>query len=284
MYEPKRVPNITRKTAPFPELRYGIIKRDGFRDPKDPTNDSLHIHRYLEIFFSIDAEVTFLVNDTMYPVRAGDLIVSRPGDVHVCVFPKSAAYHYVCLWIDADFSLPFFSFLREKDFSPILSLDRERSAAIGTTFDGLCALTEKEKNSAKEMSYLFSVLSMLSEAHSVVERKSVVPSVLSEIIRFVKQNFAEIRTVADITEKFFISPSTLNRYFRTYLRTTPREYVETQKLAYAMELLKSGAGVTEACTAAGFADCSHFIVLFKKKFGETPLKYKKQMQENKANL
>ncbi|MBP3591363.1 MAG: AraC family transcriptional regulator [Clostridia bacterium] len=47
---------------------------------------------------------------------------------------------------------------------------------------------------------------------------------------------------------------------------------------YVLELLKKDASVTEACTAAGFSDCSHFIVLFKKKFGETPLKYKKRIE------
>ena len=34
-------------------------------------------------------------------------------------------YSYYCLWIDADFSSPFFEFLAKKDFSPLISLDME---------------------------------------------------------------------------------------------------------------------------------------------------------------
>ena len=161
-------------------------------------------------------------------------------------------------------------------------MDTEQSASILAVLEALCSLPKKNKNNVKEASLILTMLSAISEARCASERIADVPVIFSEIIRFVKQNFAQIRTVADIAEKFFISPSTLNRYFRTYLHTTPREYVETKKLAHAMELLKGGSGVTEACTEAGFSDCSHFIVLFKKKFGSTPLKYKKQIQKKKA--
>ena len=108
MYEPKRIPRLTQTIDMLPTLHYGINKADDFIDVDDPTIDPLHIHGYLEIFFSIDADVSFLVNDAVYPVCAGDLVISRPGDVHVCVFPKSAVYDYYCLWIDTDFSSRFF--------------------------------------------------------------------------------------------------------------------------------------------------------------------------------
>ena len=115
----------------------------------------------------------------------------------------------------------------------------------------------------------------MSEAGADGARTATLPLQLSEIIRYIKQSFLEIRSVSDITQRFFISASTLNRWFRTYLHTSPREYIEMQRLAYAMELLRGGAAVTAAATNAGFSDCSHFIVLFKKKVGQTPLEYKK---------
>ena len=48
-------------------------------------------------------------------------------------------------------------------------------------------------------------------------------------------------------------------------------------MSEAVRLLADGAGVTEACLGAGFSDTSHFIALFKKRFGKTPLEYKKQI-------
>jgi AraC-like DNA-binding protein len=55
---------------------------------------------------------------------------------------------------------------------------------------------------------------------------------------------------------------------------SPHTFLEEKKLAYAKQLLMGGASVTDACFGAGFSDNSHFISVFKRKFGETPYKYK----------
>ena len=123
-------------------------------------------------FFSIDAEVSFLVNDEVYHVKRGDLVISRPGDVHVCIFPKDAVYSYYCLWIDADFSSPFFAFLAKKDFSPLISLDMEEVTAVASALNALYTLPEEKKRSVKEMSMLLTVLlEAFREFHGNPERR-----------------------------------------------------------------------------------------------------------------
>ena len=52
--------------------------------------------------------------------------------------------------------------------------------------------------------------------------------------------------------------------------------IEAKKLSASAEMLSRGTSVTEACMKCGFSDCSYFISLFKKKFGQTPLQYKNQ--------
>ena len=103
---------------------------------------------------------------------------------------------------------------------------------------------------------------------------------LQDILNDIHINFAEIHHINQLTDRYFVSHATLSRWFRKYLHTSPREYLESKKLAHAVKLLDSGATVTEACINSGFPCCSHFIGLFKKKFGETPLKYKKRNESN----
>ena len=277
MYEPKRPPRITKKTVPLPEMRYGIFSGATYVDLLDPTIDPLHIHEYLEIFYNLGDEVSFLVNGTVYPVRAGEILVNRAGDVHVCIFPETKAYRYGCLWIDADFSSPVFSFLKEKDFSPLFSFSEEKEKAVFGLLSELEKIENGEGEDVRALTVLLSILSLFGSAHAENQASAPLPSQLESIVRYINGHFAEIRTVSEICDAFFISTSTLNRRFRTYLHTSPREYIEAKKLAYALQLLKKGASVTEASSEAGFADCSHFIILFKKKFGETPLRYKKQL-------
>ena len=275
MYEPKRLPSLTAKTIPVPDMKYGLLCRPNPIDIDDPTLDPLHIHEYLEIFYNLGDEVSFLVNGTLYPVAKGEILINRPGDVHVCIFPRSAVYDYGCLWIDADFSSPIFSFLKKEDFSPLLSFPDGEEGEILALLAELDEIKEKESERARAVTVLLSILSELGRRGTKKKQVSLLPENLMKILRYINESFTEGHTVSDIAEKFFISPSTMNRYFRIYLRTTPREYIEAKRLAYALELLKSGASVTEVSAEAGFPDCSHFIVLFKKKFGKTPLQYKK---------
>ena len=100
------------------------------------------------------------------------------------------------------------------------------------------------------------------------------PTELRMILTDINENFARIHSVSELSQIYFISPATLNRWFRKHLQISPREYIESKKLAYACKLLRESASVTDACLQAGFSDCSHFIALFKRKFGETPLQYK----------
>lgn len=276
MYEPKRPPLLTKKTPPLPEMRYSIVCKDNFIDIDDPTMDPLHIHEHLEVFYNLSEEVSFLVNGTVYPVREGEILVNRANDVHVCIFPRSGTYRYGCLWIDADFSSPIFSFLRAQDFSPLYSFSEEKGRAVFDLLSELSEIEDKENESARALTVLLCILSQLGKPVSENKQSEPLPTPLEGIVHYINGHFAEIRTIADITGKFFISTSTLNRQFRAYLHTTPREYIEARRLAHALKLLKNGTSVTEACTEAGFSDCSHFIVLFKKKFGETPLQYKKR--------
>ena len=90
-------------------------------------------------------------------------------------------------------------------------------------------------------------------------------------------HFSEIQHIKDVYDRIYISPATLNRWFRKYIHLSPREFLESKKLAYAKQLLNQGYTVTEASIHSGFADSSYFIAVFKKKFGVTPRAYKQEV-------
>ena len=90
--------------------------------------------------------------------------------------------------------------------------------------------------------------------------------------------FAEIHHVNELPSRFFVSPATMNRWFRRYLHLTPHAFLESKKLSHAKTLLGEGKSVTEACMTAGFSDCFRFIATFYNKFGVTPYKYKRNVK------
>ena len=235
------------------------------------------MHDCLEIFFNLSQEVSFLVNNSLYPVARGCAVVSRPGEVHVGILGESREQEHACIWIDADWSSPVFSFLFCKDFCPLFCFDPTTEKKLRLLLHSLTG--GEEVGELERASILFQILSLLEKKQTQGFEGGTVPDTLQAILDDIHKNFSTTSHVSDIQRVHGVSSATLTRWFRRYIHATPREYLESIRLSNALTLLLGGATVTEACMNSGFSDCSHFIVLFKKKFGTTPLKYKKSAQD-----
>ena len=58
-----------------------------------------HSHDCYEIYINISGDVSFLVNDKLYAVQSGDLIVARPGEMHVSIVQSPCMYESFCFYI-----------------------------------------------------------------------------------------------------------------------------------------------------------------------------------------
>jgi len=281
MYEPIHAPILSQTLGPIPQASFGITYTNRPINSSEKT-DPLHIHSYIEIFFNLSTEVSFLVNNRIYSVPAGSVVISKKNDVHVCFFNKPDVYEYFVLWIDTDTSSPLLSFLGSIGNSPLLELDNRAKNELSSEMFFLFNETADSMNAVERAAALLRILRLLKSAEAPRNTDmAVYPTELKKILDDIKQNYASLKNVNDLAERHFVSPATLNRRFRKYLGLSPREYIEAKKLSASAELLSSGVSVTEACMKCGFSDCSYFIALFKKKFGKTPLKYKNEALKNK---
>jgi AraC-like DNA-binding protein len=276
MYEPKYLPRLTETIRTFPDMRFSIVYNNNYRKIDDPNADPLHIHNYLEIFINVSSDISFHVNNNLYLVPVGNAAISRPGDIHRGIFHKSSVHEHVCIWIDADFTSPIFSFLHKDDFCPLFSFDEKTMKKLQFLAFSLFDICKNKGSELEKLSYLLQILTIFEKKMPREAVQADIPETLKNILDDIHENFHEIRSVNDILTSHFLSSATLTRWFRKHLHASPREYLESVRLSNAAVLLSNGYSVTEACMRSGFSDCSHFIVLFKKKFGETPLKYKKK--------
>lgn len=276
MYEPKYLPQLNEVSKAFPNMRFGIVHFNKYRHLDAQNSDPLHIHNCLEIFVNISSDVSFLVNNHMYPVPKGDVVISCASDIHMAIFHKSAIQEYVCIWIDTDIASSLFSFLRKEDFCPLFSFEKQTQQHLQSIVFSLLDICKNGGSDLEKTSYLLQILMTLEKKASPRAWEADIPVTLQKILDDIHENFSEISGVNHILNTHFVSSATLTRWFRKYLHSSPREYLESVRLFNAATLLSKGHSVTEACLRSGFSDCSHFIVLFKKKFGVTPLKYKKK--------
>lgn len=276
MYEPIYLPQLNEPFAPLRDARVGITYKNKYVAVNSPTIEPLHLHPYIEIFFNVSSEVSFLINNKLYPVAHGSAVVLQPNEIHMCLFNKSCMHEYFCLWLDAAPDSPLLSFLQAKDFSPLLIFDTEAQQTLKT----LLFCLNNDDDVLEQNAALLHFLVLLKKQRQSVFPETTVPPQLQAILDDINEHFAEIHSITSLLDTHFVSSSTFNRWFRRYLHVSPHEFLESKKLSHAATLLLHGDSVMTACVEAGFSDCSHFIRLFKKKFGETPLKYKQKLQKH----
>lgn len=92
-------------------------------------------------------------------------------------------------------------------------------------------------------------------------------------INYMKKNYHEPISIKDMACNLNMSQSNFSVYFKNISGVSPNEYLKNIRLTKAKEMLIE-QNVTEVAYNLGYQNISHFIRLFKSKYGVTPKQYK----------
>jgi AraC-like DNA-binding protein len=97
---------------------------------------------------------------------------------------------------------------------------------------------------------------------------------ITQVLDYIRLNLRENITLKNLSEKACMSSTTFYRFFKRELGMSPIEFVISEKLRCAKQLLKNPTiQINEVCYLSGFDDSNYFIRLFKKHEGITPKQY-----------
>ncbi len=97
---------------------------------------------------------------------------------------------------------------------------------------------------------------------------------LTEIKNFINTNYLTV-TLDELSEEFHLSKPYLSKYIKAKSGKTFGELVKNVRMKKARTLLKGSSMTVEAISdAVGYQDVEHFIRLFKKKYGMTPVQFR----------
>ena len=274
------VPKLKQQLVGFDACTMEFRHHTAFLD--DPLrNEEMHIHDVCEIYVNVSGGGIFMIENNLYPVSRGDMILTRPNEMHHGLFQHKEPHEHYCIWFSAGGNSTWLDrfYRRERGEGNLLSLSAPNKEKLLRLLAGM----ERELGDAgdpRRATALFMQLLLLieDEATASTERAEF-PYPLSAILEEIGNRYREPIRMAEIAERYFISQSTLNRTFQTHLRISPHEYLENLRLAKAKRMLSQGADVSETARECGFSDCSHFIMLFRRRFGMTPGKYRKESIE-----
>jgi len=97
---------------------------------------------------------------------------------------------------------------------------------------------------------------------------------------YVKRNLSGRITLAEISAYAHCSTVTLTEHFRREFGMSVMEYVAKKRMALAEELLLSTSlSVTDISGRCGFGDVEYFSKCFKRRYGISPIKYRRKYRE-----
>jgi AraC-type DNA-binding domain-containing proteins len=105
---------------------------------------------------------------------------------------------------------------------------------------------------------------------------------INKVVNYLKENYNGEISLEQLSSMSNLSLYHFIRVFKSHTGKTPYQYLLDIKIEKAAELLKSKKyrmTVSDVAYSCGFNNLSHFITVFKRKKGISPLKYVKQVCE-----
>lgn len=253
------------------------------RDPYFRTME-FHAHDFLELYYFLDGSVTYYIEDQVYDLCPGDLLIIPAGKMHRPVIANEhAAYERMVLWITPQYLQGIDS--PAGDLQKNLQKVGEHGYCVPFRGDEtvfVTALLKKllymQKNDtdpkfcagAVEL-YLWTIFRSYGVIDTTHRNET---QVIPQVIRYITAHFSEPLTLEDIAAEFFVSKSYLNRHFKAYTNSTVYAYIMALRLTHARRMLREGIPAVEAGRECGFSDYSTFYKAFKTQTGLSPQQFK----------
>lgn len=238
--------------------------------------------------YVIDGNATFDIEDTIYEVSIGDILII-PAETWYSARTKDICEYFFFHFsgkIDKVDTAPAFSTINNSFSFCLQKLEHEciyfnlktsNKNVFNKVYTSIINCMEYRSYSTQSGRLLLDaefskILFLLGE---IVERAhNDIPTVVKKMIIYIRKNLTKPLSLSEISSECSLSVPYTSRIFKKHMNMTVTEYINNEKLYYACELIRNTSmNISEIADYLGYCDVFYFSKLFKKKFGISPSKY-----------
>lgn len=248
-------------------------------------NDNMmksHYHNYYEIYYLEDGERYHMMQDDMYDMKPGELILFSPYIMHRSYGENDMPFKRIVLYFES-------SEVASKELLDALDENNGMYRPDAATRQKLHRMLEElirqyENPSDFYKSYRRTLLNMFLFTMLMHTRRRE-PEQMEEtgrttqIVSYIHSHYQEDITLEQLAQKFYVSQFYLCREFKRYTNSTVVQYVNVTRVMNAQrKLMETDKTITEISRETGFSNLTHFNRVFKSVTGTTPSGYRKHHQ------
>lgn len=265
-----------------------------------------HRNEGLEIVLLETGRMDFHLEKMPHHLHAGSLTVTRPWQLHCHGIPHvgPGRLHWLILDVQAlypkeKWKWPAWVILTPADLKELTrKLQRNQGSVFQASLEMIISFRKLaecllQANYQKEISaiilsinqLLLSLLSLLSTSESQrPPKKSVRVSSEQAVEQFLNQLKDDQTllmgpwTLYEMARQCGVGATSLVKYCHDLINTTPMDYLNRCRLAWAVEQLKREdiGTITEVAFKAGFSSSPYFATLFRRRYGMSPSQYRRK--------
>ena len=264
--------------------------------PLDFKSVNLHWHNEVELIVIKKGQGLVNVNLVTYTVNAGDVVFVFPGQLHSISQKDYSIMEYEnILFKSSLIKSSGYDLCNDKFIQPLLSGNLNIYPVINSNFDfhdSLYSLiNEIDKLCDKRpyayqlavKSYLFQIFYLLISNCGRNEIKPISKKALEKIktiLSYVAEHFQDNISIEEIAGHCFYSKSYFMKFFKETMGMSFVQYLNDYRLEVAAKLLTTTSDdIINIAINTGFDNLSYFNRCFKKKYGITPGKYRKDARD-----
>ena len=276
------------------ELVDEFMKRDAFVIKMDniiKTYESLHHHDNYEILYIKKGESRFYVDEKIYDVKSGDILLITPNTLHKLEMNDDNENERIIIsfserWLDklstanTSFSDLFTRIEETKNY--LTRLSDESKVKIEFHLNKLLKYQFSDVY-GEDLLFNANFAMMLIEIYHIINNQEVTEYVyenklVTKCIDYVMNNLSKDISIEDVARITNVSASTISHTFKNTTGTSLHRYIIKKRLIEAKKLIRNNVDFINIYSMCGFNDYSSFFRTFKKEYGITPKEYKMRVR------
>lgn len=260
-----------------------FIEFEQFSVDKKSAMNAPHSHDFYELYFLLDGNRTFFINNQMFNVSDNTFIVVPPFSLHKT---EGEAYNRININVSTDLlSKAQIDFLNEASKKIAVKINPKYKDIIARLlFEGANLSTNHLGNKNEALLSLTHAIILLlsmqkggvvSATVSNAEHGNVSPEIL-KIVSYINEHFTEDLQLKNVCDDFYISKASLCKKFKEVMKCSVMKYVLELRLNKAKLLLRdTDKSIEQISVECGFSSANYFGLTFKKSIGLSPLNFRK---------